>query len=134
MVQQRMAEEAARQAEQEYEQRIRHNMLAMAEQDKLRRVAEVEQRKREAEMRLQAELERQERERQLREEAEAKLRAARSEAARKQAELEAARVEEARKNREQWDEQERRRQEAKLGSLPQWQQNLIANKRRQGNS
>ena len=132
--QQRMSEEAAKQVEQDFERRIRENARAMAEQDKQRRALEVDQRKREAEMRLQAELERQRVEEELRRQAEEKLRAARSEAERKRAEVEATRVEEARKNKAQWDEQERRRQEAKLGTLPEWQQNLIANKRRQGSS
>eukprot|EP00048_Salpingoeca_helianthica_P015899 m.229263 g.229263 ORF g.229263 m.229263 type:complete len:253 (-) comp17711_c0_seq1:69-827(-) len=134
IIQQRQAEEAARQAELEYEQKMRHNMLAVAEADKQRRAMEVEQRKRDAEARLQAEIARQQAEAEARRVAEEKLRAARAEQARKQAELEAQRLAEAHKNRQQWDEQEQRRQDAKLQSLPQWQQNLIANKRRQGNA
>ena len=106
-------------------------MLAMAEMDKQRRIEEAEKRKREAEMRMQAEMERRQREEELRRQAEENLRQARLEAERKQAEMAALRMEEAHANRMKWDEDEKRRAEAKLQSLPKWQQDLVANKRRQ---
>lgn len=129
--QEKMQIEAAKQAEIEYDRRIRQNMLAMAEQDKVRRMEDTERRKREAEMRLQAEAERRAREEELRRQAEERLRAERASAAARAAAEEARRAEEAHANRQAWDEQERRRAEAKLAELPQWQQRLVASKRQQ---